>query len=224
MGGFGSGLPRYFPNLTWQCSPQVGKVVAEAGAGVVVLDLGAGGRRVAPHVKTVDFVDHGETDYVSDVCAVPLADASVDLILATGLIEHVEDDGALIMEARRLLKPGGVFHVESPFLQQYHDAPIDCRRFTSDGLARRLRQFGFEPKRSGFHIGPSVAVATLCAHYAGLLFEGPTLLHRVLSSGAFFAVSVATWPLKFLDRLLMNKKSAHRLAFGVYCTAAKSGS
>lgn len=222
--GYGSGLPRFYPNLTWQCSPQVDRVVAEAGAGAMVLDLGAGGRRVAPHVRTVDFVDQGETDYVSDVCNVPLADGSADLILATGLIEHVEDDAALIAEARRLLKPGGVFHVESPFLQQYHDDPIDCRRFTVDGLARRLAQFGFEPRRSGFHIGPSVTIATLNAFYASLLFEGPTPLNRGLSAAAFFAVSAATWPLKFLDRLLMNKKSAHRLAFGVYCTAAKSGS
>lgn len=222
--GYGSGLPRFYPNLTWQCSPQVDKVIAEAGPGASVLDLGAGGRRAAPHVRTVDFVDQGETDYVCDVCSVPLADGSVDLVLATGLIEHVADDAALIAEARRLLRPGGVFHVESPFLQQHHDDPIDCRRFTVDGLAARLAQYGFTPLRKGFHIGPSVTIATLNAHYAGLLFEGAGPLSRGLSAAAFLAVSVATWPLKFLDRLLMNKKSAHRLAFGVYCTAAKSGS
>jgi hypothetical protein len=34
---------------------------------------------------------------------------------------------------------------------------------------------------------------------------------------------VLLWPAKFLDVFLVNKRSAHRLAFGVYCTARKSG-
>ena len=32
-------------------------------------------------------------------------------------------------------------------------------------------------------------------------------------------VHVVGWPLKFLDRWLARKPNAHRLAFGVYCTA-----
>src|SRR5262249_915243 len=42
-----------------------------------------------------------------DVCAMPFADASFDLILATDVIEHVEDDGQAIREIRRVLRPGG---------------------------------------------------------------------------------------------------------------------
>lgn len=34
-------------------------------------------------------------------------------------------------------------------------------------------------------------------------------------------MSVLCWPFKFLDRFLIGKRSAHRLAFGVYCTATK---
>jgi len=43
---------------------------------------------------------------LGDVCALPFPDQSLDLILATDIIEHVEDDLAALRELRRVLKPG----------------------------------------------------------------------------------------------------------------------
>ena len=142
---YGSGLPRGIPRLTWQYSRQVEKVVVRYGSPPsVVVDLGAGGRRLAPHVHTVDFAALPGTDIIADVCATPFDDRTVDLVIATGLLEHVLDERKLLDECRRILKPGGVLHVELPFLQQYHDDPIDCRRYTVPGLARLLEQHGFQ--------------------------------------------------------------------------------
>ena len=42
-----------------------------------------------------------------DVCDTPFEDASFDLILATDIIEHVEDDARALAEIRRVLRPGG---------------------------------------------------------------------------------------------------------------------
>ena len=74
---------------------------------------------------------------------------------------------------------------------------------------------------SGFHIGPSVTFFTIASYYAALLFEGETIFHKVVSNAAFLVVACIGHPLKYLDVLLKNKKSAHKLAFGVYCTAKK---
>lgn len=211
----------FVPTLTWQPSRRAEQVVARFPAPAVVVDLGAGGRKIAPHVKTVDFIRFPGTDYVSDVTATPFADGTVDLVIATGLLEHVEDDRKLISEIRRILKPGGQAHIEIPFLQQYHDDPIDCRRLTQPGLALLLKQHGFRPVDSGTHIGPTVTLLTLTAYWFALWFEGPTIVHKALSNGVFAAVSTLLWPFKFLDGLLIRKKNAHRLAFGVYCTAEK---
>jgi SAM-dependent methyltransferase len=42
-----------------------------------------------------------------DVCALPFADGSFDLVFATDVVEHVDDDLAALREIRRVLRPGG---------------------------------------------------------------------------------------------------------------------
>lgn len=212
---------RYFPTLTWQSDPQVESVARMIPPGARVVDLGAGGRRITPDTICVDFLPWGGTDLVADVQILPLRDDSVDVVFATGLLEHVEDDRAVISEMARVLRKGGIAHVELPFLQQYHDDPIDCRRFTVSGLAREMERAGLQTVKSGFHIGPTVTMITLSAYYAALLFEGKSLAARAVSTGVFLAASTILYPFKFLDRWLSRKRSAHRLAFGVYCTARK---
>jgi SAM-dependent methyltransferase len=214
---------RFFPSLTRQSRPQVESVLRRVPPGALVVDLGAGGRRISPKTVCVDFVPFSGTNLVADVQRLPIRDASVDLIFATGLLEHVADDRAVTAEAWRVLRPGGLFHVELPFLQQYHEDPIDCRRYTVEGLARELQRAGFEPLQSGAHIGPTVTMITLAAYYAALLFEGKSRAARAVSTGVFLLSSMLFYPFKFLDGLLMEKKSAHRLAFGVYCTGRKVG-
>ena len=172
---------------------------------------------------TLDMQPLTGTDVVASVYHLPIKDDFVDLVLATGLIEHIEDERKFLREARRVLKTGGVIHVEIPFLQQYHEDPIDCRRFTMPGLKLLLEQNGFQAIDSGFHIGPSVAFFTIASYYAALLFEGNTILHKLASNAAFFAVASIGYLLKYLDVVLKNKESAHRLAFGVNCTATKAG-
>ena len=62
---------------------------------------------------------------------------------------------------------------------------------------------------------------TLGAYYVSLVLEGRSRLARAVSTGAFLASSIVLWPAKFLDRFLVGKRSAHRLAFGIYATARK---
>ena len=221
--GYGSGLSGVMPSLTWQCSPQVDAVVRQLQPDQFFLDMGAGGRRLSPQIKTVDFVDSGDTDYVSDVCNVALDDESVDGIIATGLLEHLDSDYDFMEECQRLLRKDGVLHIEVPFLQQYHDDPVDYRRYTETGLKKFVEQFGFEVMGHGVHIGPTVTIATLNAYYASLLFEGPGVVSKVLSNAAYFVVSWMWKPFTYLDKFLKNKKQAHRLAFGVYVTAKYKG-
>lgn len=220
---FGSGL-RFAPSFTWQPQP-LAERVAQDYRGKLVVDLGAGGRRIVPWVQTVDFVAMPGTDHVCDFVKghTPFQDGSVDLVIATGVLEHVEDDRAFLDEIRRILKVGGKVHIEIPFLQQYHDDPIDCRRYTQPGLALLLSQHGFRAEAQGAHIGPTVTILTLTSYYLDLLFGGRRgRLGKLLGNAAFVGFTLVAWPLRYLDRWLINRPTAHRLAFGVYCTAVKA--
>ena len=212
---------RFFPSLTWQVEPQLARVVAMVPSGARIVDLGAGGRKITPDTLCVDFIAFPNTNVVGNCEALPFRDGSLDLVVGTGLLEHVEDERRVLAEVARVLRPGGIAHMEMPFLQQYHDDPIDCRRMTVPGLEREMRRAGLEPERSGVHIGPTVTLITLFAYWATLWLEGPTTIQKVLSTAVFLGVSIIAWPFKFLDRLLVSKRSAHRLAFGIYCTARK---
>lgn len=217
------GIYRRIPCLTWQSREQVGRVLARAAPGARVLDLGAGGRRISERTICLDFLPQENTDVLGDVQRLPFRDGTIDLVYATGLLEHVADERAVIREIARVLRPGGLVHVEVPFLEQYHEDPIDCRRMTVQGLEMSMARERFETVEKGAHIGPTVALLNLGARWWALWLEGESRLAKGLSFACFAALSTAFWPLRYLDGLLIRKRGAHVLAAGVYYTGRKPG-
>ncbi len=59
---------------------------------------------------------------VADATRTGLADASADLVVAFEIYEHLEDPGALLAEAHRLLRPGGLLLVSTPNRAIYSEA------------------------------------------------------------------------------------------------------
>jgi predicted SAM-dependent methyltransferase len=55
----------------------------------IILDIGAGGRQIAPHIIGVDFVPLPNTRVVADIRDLPFANGSVTGIFCTGTLEHV---------------------------------------------------------------------------------------------------------------------------------------
>ena len=212
---------RFVPSLTWQCSPQIERVIADVPAEGRLMDLGAGGRSIREDCLRVDLAPLPGTDLVADGHLLPFADGTFDLVLATGLLEHVDDERLVLREVARVLRHGGRAHVELPFLQQHHRDPVDMRRLSVEGLEREVARAGLAVERADFHIGPTVTLITILTHYAALWFNGHGLLARSVSTLVFFGASVALFPFKYLDALLRHKRNAQALAFGVYCTARK---
>ena len=56
---------------------------------------------------------------VGDVSATPVRDGSIDLIITSQVIEHVDDDGAMVSEMHRLLRKDGVAYISTIFKKWY---------------------------------------------------------------------------------------------------------
>ena len=70
--------------------PQTAAMIALAEKGPTI-DVGAGGRRVAPGVIAVDAVAHPGTTVVADIGHLPFREESVTGLICTGTLEHVPD-------------------------------------------------------------------------------------------------------------------------------------
>jgi SAM-dependent methyltransferase len=86
--------------------------------------------------------------------AIPLASSSVDAIVATDILEHLDDDLAALAEFRRILKPGGQAVITVPAYQclwSEHDlALMHRRRYRAFQLGERADRAGFRRVRLGY--------------------------------------------------------------------------
>jgi SAM-dependent methyltransferase len=72
---------------------------------------------------------------------IPLDSESVDALLCTEVLEHVEDAQELIDEMHRILKPGSRGVITIPWSARYHYIPYDFHRFTPSRLKNMFAAF-----------------------------------------------------------------------------------
>lgn len=120
-----------------------------------VVDLGCGTRPyeadILAHAARYVGVDWSKTlhglraDVAADVSRpLPLRDGAADAVTAFEVLEHLAEPGAMLGEAHRILRPGGVLMLSVPFQWWVHEEPWDFYRFTRFGLAHLLGKAGFE--------------------------------------------------------------------------------
>jgi SAM-dependent methyltransferase len=213
----GWGLPgilRFLPSPTVQPRNQVARTLKMLPKGASILDVGAGGRRIAPGVVTVDAVSVPGVDVVGDIHNLPIDADSFDCVFCTGTLEHVRDPWQAVREIHRVLKPGGIVHLDVPFIQGYHADPTDYWRFTLDGL--RLLAGAFEEIDAGTFIGPTCALTWVAREWANSWST-----NRILSNLLLIPVALLTAPFRYLDYLMIRTTRSHHVASAVYFRGRK---
>ncbi len=86
-----------------------------------------------------------------DVRAMPFDAASFELVLATDIIEHVEDDATALAEIARVLAPGGIALITVPTFPSLWGLQDRVahhkRRYRLRPLVAAIRRAGLEPRR-----------------------------------------------------------------------------
>jgi SAM-dependent methyltransferase len=77
--------------------------------------------------------------------AQPFRDGAFDTVLGLSMLTYLPQPLDMLVEAARVLKPGGVLILEFTQMVPLHDEPHDYFRFTRYGAEFLLRRAGFEP-------------------------------------------------------------------------------
>jgi SAM-dependent methyltransferase len=87
----------------------------------------------------------------ADACGLPFPDQTFDLIFATDVIEHVDDDFSALRELRRVLKPGGYLLLTVPAFAALWGLQDDVsqhkRRYQLNQLLSMLRDANLSPQQ-----------------------------------------------------------------------------
>jgi SAM-dependent methyltransferase len=94
-------------------------------------------------VREFGFRSYTGTGYPGfDICSQTLPQ-HFDLIIADQVFEHLKWPYRAGRNIEAMLRPGGHFLITMPFLVRVHKSPIDCTRWTEEGLFYFLQECGF---------------------------------------------------------------------------------
>lgn len=96
------------------------------------------------NVETLDIDPSSGATYIADLCednSALIPSDYFDVIVCTEVLEHVINPFGAVDELRRILKPGGICFVSTPFNLRIHGPLPDCWRFTEYGIRTLFRKF-----------------------------------------------------------------------------------
>jgi len=145
-------LTSQFGYANRQLNRAVRELIQEAALeqGATVVDYGCADR---PYVEFLPYgVNYVGADLPGNAKAdveiapdgtIPVPSGTVDLVLSTQVLEHVEDPRAYLAECARVLRPGGKLLLSTHGIMYYHPDPEDYWRWTCAGLRRLIEDQGF---------------------------------------------------------------------------------
>ncbi len=194
------------------------KAIGSLNKSKLILNLGSGAKMIRPGVLNVDRYPFVGVALVADILALPFQSGSVDAVIAESVLEHVPDSLKVVQEISRVLKPGGLLYMVTPFMLGYHASPNDYYRWTEFGMSILLQDF--EIRQSGPAWGPTAALLSMVGNWLAIVLSfGSSRLYQVCL--AFFILLFG--PLTYVDFLIAKHSRAADYSHGLYFIAIKKG-
>jgi SAM-dependent methyltransferase len=118
-----------------------------------LLDIGCGEKPheelLRPFLASYTGLDHPDTlhshkaELWGSATALPCDDKSYDTVVMFQTLEHVEEPGLALSEAYRVMRPGGLLFVTTPFMWGIHEQPRDFYRYTPYAMTYLCEKAGF---------------------------------------------------------------------------------
>ncbi len=179
-------------------------------------NIGSGPRVVAAGVVNIDVTKYPTVDIVADAGSIPLPDGSATRIISDNVFEHLKKPERAVAEMQRLLAPGGLAYIATPFLYPFHSSPSDYQRWTAQGLRELFSNF--EIVKTGVRAGPFSALNAWACHLCGFIlsFGNPTL-DSLFTNLSMFVL----FPLKLPDLIFNHWPGAENVAAVLYMVVRK---
>lgn len=205
----------YHPN-PWMQKPPANRLFHVDGRAASVLNVGGGPKRYSPHEICMNLDTFFNVNAVGDAHNIPFMDDTFDSVFANAVLEHVYDPRKVADEMRRVLKPGGLFYAEIPFLFFFHGYPNDFQRLTREGVRRLVD--GLADVEIGITCGAASAMVQSLNVFCNLLLPSRPALVRKAFNGVYRWL---LFPVKYLDIPLNRRPDSHVLAGGFYVFGRK---
>lgn len=104
-------------------------------------------RQINQVVQSESLTIHANCDHMAPHVAQAVRD-KFDFVFNTFVFEHVSRPWACAKALFSMVKPGGYVAVAAPFLERYHEVPVDNYRYTPMGVTGLFTDAGFIVKQS----------------------------------------------------------------------------
>ena len=182
------------------------------------LNVGCGATDLHPRMLRVDVNPSAQPDYLSSADHLPFADATFSVAVSQEVLEHLAEPQLALAELARVVRPGGLLYLQTPFIIGYHAAPADYWRFTNEGLAAMLQRAGLVVEALEPAVGPGTGLYRIVVEFAAVL-AARLYAPGYLPAKALAAVCLA--PLRWFDAWLITGEQRWRIPGGCLALARK---
>jgi len=119
--------------------------------------------------------DISGVDYVASVYDSALKTETVDTVISTQVLEHLNEPGLFLNEAWRVLKKDSVLILSTNFIWHLHEEPYDYYRFTQYSIKYLFKKYGFRINEIIFPFTPLFTFFQELSYYIRLLEFNKTI-------------------------------------------------